>query len=122
LGFYFKNNLSKKAFHQSLKLTQIATQDTQKQLQNPDSCLNEYSFLAVNIEKQFICLQKECNQILVIDSKGIPTARQPCGHKFSEEDKTCFMLKLPIEQKLLQYLQEEDMLDNYHIGSATVPK
>jgi hypothetical protein len=78
--------------------------------------------LAVNIEKQFICRQKECNQILVIDSKGIPTARQPCGHKFSEEDKTCFMLKLPIEQKLLQYLQEEDMLDNYHIGSATVPK
>ena len=121
MGFYFKNNLSKKAFHQSLKLTQIATQDSQKQLQNPDSCLNEYSHLAVNIEKQFICLQKECNQILVIDSKGIPTVRQPCSHKFSKEDKTCFMLKLPIKQQLLQYLQKGDMLDNHDIVSTTVP-
>jgi hypothetical protein len=121
LGFYFKNNLSKKAFHQSLKLTQIATQDSQKQLQNPESCLNEYSHLAVNIQKQFICLQKECSQILVIDSKGIPTARQPCGHKLSKEDKTCFMLKLPIKQQLLHYLQEGDMLDNKDFVSATIP-
>ncbi|KAK4021638.1 hypothetical protein OUZ56_003549 [Daphnia magna] len=35
LGFYFKNKISKKAFHQTLKLMQIATQDNKQQLGIP---------------------------------------------------------------------------------------
>ncbi|KAK4013805.1 hypothetical protein OUZ56_026358 [Daphnia magna] len=95
-----EDNISKKAFHQTSKLMQIAIQDNKQQLRNPVLCLIQYSHLTANIEKQ---------------------TRQPCGHQFLKEDKACFMIKLPIRQQLLQYLQERAILENDDIVSAMVP-
>lgn len=84
-------------------------------------CLSQYSHLTANIEKQYICLSKDCDEILEINAKGVPRTRQPCGHKFLKEDKACFMIKVPIRQQLLQYLQERAILENNDIVSAIVP-
>ena len=59
----------------------------------------------LELKKIFICMHPECDAVLILNDKGLPTRRQTCGHLYEEENGSCYVFVLPIEQQLINLLK-----------------
>ena len=59
----------------------------------------------LELKKIFICMHSECDAVLTLNEKGLPTRRQGCGHLYEEEYGSCYVFVLPIEQQLANMLK-----------------
>lgn len=114
VAFKIKYNLSSAAFEDHLRIVQIATESTIEELRSAAKCTKKYDGLNQKVEKIFVCMDPACSAILSTGSDGLPTKNQGCGHLFTRNQGSCYVLTLPIEQQLQYYLENGGM----HEGSG----
>lgn len=88
---------------------QIATNCSVEEIKSASKCCEKYSYLKQEVQKVFVCMNKNCNAVLSLGNDGFPEKNQVCGHKYSKKDGCCYVLNLPIEEQLKYYIENGGM-------------